>query len=302
MLRLQSILCPIDFSDESALALRWAVALAVRNQSRLTVLTAVDSLLAEAARVRLGVDLVSSDAEPALREFVRGELPQESSWTPRMAFEARIGDPPEVILEEAQRVGADLIAMGTHGSGGFQKLLLGSTAELVLRQTTRPVLAVPGVKCTSVALAADGPRFGVKQVLMATDFSKASATALQWSVDIAQHADATLVLCHVVSRSSMPTAWLSRMADVHEGRTREAQSRLEALAARVGETVKCETVVEVGRPPDAIAFIAEKRGASLIVLGLFSHSAAGSPGPGSIAYRVVSLARVPVLVVPPAET
>jgi nucleotide-binding universal stress UspA family protein len=59
-------------------------------------------------------------------------------------------------------------------------------------------------------------------------------------------------------------------------------------------------VVSLGRPAESIAMIAEERQAGLIVMGLASSKGALAPRPGSIAYRVLSLAKVPVLVVPPA--
>jgi nucleotide-binding universal stress UspA family protein len=77
---LRSILCPVDFSDHSRRALSWGAALASRYRSRLTVLTAVEPLLAEAARVRLNLDLAKAETEPALREFVRGVVPEAGAW------------------------------------------------------------------------------------------------------------------------------------------------------------------------------------------------------------------------------
>ena len=59
MIALRSLLCPVDFSEQSGHALRWAKTLARRTKGRLTVLSAVDPLLAEAARLRFSLDLVS---------------------------------------------------------------------------------------------------------------------------------------------------------------------------------------------------------------------------------------------------
>lgn len=55
---------------------------------------------------------------------------------------AREGFPPEVILGEADAVGADLIAMGTHGRTGLAHLVLGSTAERVVQRADCPVLTL----------------------------------------------------------------------------------------------------------------------------------------------------------------
>jgi nucleotide-binding universal stress UspA family protein len=63
----------------------------------------------------------------------------------------------EVILREAQNVNADLIVMGTHGRGGLPRLLLGSDAEFVLRQSPVPVLLVRGPTISKPALDVDRP-------------------------------------------------------------------------------------------------------------------------------------------------
>jgi nucleotide-binding universal stress UspA family protein len=67
---LRSILTAVDFSEHSRHALRWAGAVAARFRSRLTVISVVDPLLAEAARIRLDQDLAKTETETALREFV----------------------------------------------------------------------------------------------------------------------------------------------------------------------------------------------------------------------------------------
>ncbi|HYL27153.1 MAG TPA: universal stress protein, partial [Candidatus Nitrosotalea sp.] len=56
----------------------------------------------------------------------------------------REGRPWEAIHEAAREVGADLIVMGTHGRKGFAHFLMGSVAEVVLRESQRPVLIVRG--------------------------------------------------------------------------------------------------------------------------------------------------------------
>jgi nucleotide-binding universal stress UspA family protein len=57
MLTVRSILCPVDFSEQSRQALLWASAVAQYREAELTVLSAVEPLLAQAAGIRLGVDL-----------------------------------------------------------------------------------------------------------------------------------------------------------------------------------------------------------------------------------------------------
>lgn len=299
MLTLRSILCAVDFSDQSQHALRWAVALAVRHQSRLTVFTAVDPLLAQAARTRFGLDLPRAEMEPAIRDLMTAVLPAMTPWTPVTSIDVRVGDASDVILETADRERAGLIVMGTHGLGGFRKLLLGSTMERVLGRTHTPLLAVPGVDAPLVILDAAGPRFVMKTILMATDFSEASTNAVQWAADLAERLEVPLVLTHVVTPIVVPARWRSYVEGADEERVAHARVRLEKLSAGVADGVPREVVVSIGRPADSIASLAEERGTGLIVMGLIGDRGARAPRPGSIAYRVLCLAQVPVLVVPP---
>jgi nucleotide-binding universal stress UspA family protein len=144
------ILCPVDFSEQSRQALLWASAIAQYRGGELTVLSVVDPLLARAARIRLHIDLARADAEPALREFVEATLPEAARQASHVRMEVTVGDPSEAILQTGRRLKAELIVMGTHGLGGFQKLLLGSTTEQVLRRTEWPVLAVPAATVTAI--------------------------------------------------------------------------------------------------------------------------------------------------------
>ena len=139
----RSILSPVDFSEQSRHALRWAAVFAARFGSRLTVVSVVDPLLAEAARVRLGQDLAKQETEPALREFVAATRTSTTHAPTPIVFRTPIGDAAGSILETAETESAELIVMGTQGLGGFRKWLLGSTTERVLRRTKVPVLAVP---------------------------------------------------------------------------------------------------------------------------------------------------------------
>jgi universal stress protein A len=143
MLTVRSILCPVDFSEQSRRALVWASDIAQGRGSEVIVLSVVEPLLAQAAGIRLGVDLARTEIEPALRAFVEAALPERVRQASRIRMEVTTGRPSDVILETGHLQKVELIVMGTHGLGGLRKLLLGSTAEEVVRRTTCPVLVVP---------------------------------------------------------------------------------------------------------------------------------------------------------------
>jgi len=298
MVTLRSILCPVDFSDHSQHALQLAIALAVQHQSRLVVLTAVDPILAEAARVRFSLDLAKAETEPALRKFVTAALPTTGSWAPQIGVAVSVGDSSDAILQAAEREHSDLIVMGTHGLGGFRKLLLGSTTERVLRRTPVPLLAVPLVEQQAVVHDASRPRFNVKTIVAATDFSDSAGKAVHCAVALAQERAVPLVLTHVVIPVSVPPEWLSYVEGVDEESVEQARILLERLASDLSGQQHSDIMVRLGRPADVIASVAKERGAGLIVMGLTGQGGRLAARPGSIAYRVVCGSHVPVLVVP----
>ncbi len=295
MVTLGSILCPVDFSEQSRHALRCAGALARRSRGRVIVLSAVDPLLAEAAKVRFGLVLAQTETEPALREFVAATWLDDTARPDVAKFDVRVGEASEVILEAAARESPDLIVMGTHGLGGVRKWLLGSTTERVLRRTRIPVLAVPSATGHSVG---DSP-FEPGPILAATDFGGASARAVRWAADLAREMTSPLLLVHVVEPIVVLPQWQPFVEQADEARAAEARVRLETLAKPFAGSVECEIVVVLGRPADSIAAMAAERGAGAIVIGLAGGDWRPGSRPGSIAYRVLCVAKVPVVVVPP---
>lgn len=293
MLAERSILCPVDFSEQSRQALLWASAIAEHRDGALTVLYVIEPLLAEAARIRLGVDLVRTEAEPELRQFVEKTLPERTRAHARI--EVTVGDPSDAILLSARTQKAELIVMGTQGLGGLHKLLLGSTTERVLRRTEWPVLVVPAGAVGEPA--ADQPGVHLKKILLATDFRESAMAATQWAGDLASDLGLPLILVHVVEPVVVPSRWQALVAEFEGDRVASAERRLAALSDRFGATPTTR-VVSIGRPADTIASLAVEHGAGLVVMGLANRQDSEPRTPGSIAYRVLRLAHVPVVVVP----
>jgi nucleotide-binding universal stress UspA family protein len=138
----------------------------------------------------------------------------------------------------------------------------------------------------------------MEAILAATDFSPAESVALARAADLARQLSVALVIAHVVTPLTVPSQWETYIEGIAEESLPEAQQRLDRVLAGVPGDVRPEGVLRIGRPAESIASIAEERGAGLIVMGLVARQGALAPAPGSIAYRVLSLARVPVLVVP----
>jgi universal stress protein A len=295
MLTVRSILCPVDFSEQSRQALLWASAIARYRGGELTVLSVVEPLLAQAAGIRFGADLAHEDVEPALREFVHATLPKCLPQASPVRVEVMVGDPPQAILQAARRLKSGLLVMGTHGLGGVRKLLLGSTTEQVLRRTEWPVLVVPAGAVSAPTV--EPPGVQLRRILLATDFRESSMAALQWAADLASDISVPLVLAHVVEPVVTSPLWQPLVADFESETVASGRRMLARLSASFPDTYS-EWVVSVGPPADTIASLAMEHGAGLVVMGLANPEDSETRNPGSIAYRVLRLAHVAVVVVP----
>jgi len=143
-LKLARILVPVDFSDCSLRALDYAIALAEAFASKLILLHVVEPavypenyLVASPALDETNQNLLESARERLLelsRKRIGHRLPAETL--------VRMGRAHSEISDTAQAMGADLIILGTHGYTGLKHVLLGSTAERVVRHGPCPVLTV----------------------------------------------------------------------------------------------------------------------------------------------------------------
>ena len=138
-----SVLCPVDFSDASRGALRYAAALAEHFYADLTVLTVDDPFLADAAEAALGAKWLEQQTRQALEEFVEDGFPTRNPQLRHRRLVVETGQPAAVILRVAGETEADAIVMSTHGMSGVRKMMFGSVTERVLRDTRVPVIVTP---------------------------------------------------------------------------------------------------------------------------------------------------------------
>lgn len=141
---MDTILVPTDFSKDAETAYFAALSLLGKERSTRVVLLHVYHLPYEYTAygtIPTSLDYFR-DVEGAAEDRLTGLAEQLRQQGFQVETRAREGFPPEVILGEAAEVGADLIAMGTHGRTGLVHLVLGSTAERVVQRAHCPVLTV----------------------------------------------------------------------------------------------------------------------------------------------------------------
>jgi nucleotide-binding universal stress UspA family protein len=185
------------------------------------------------------------------------------------------GDVWPTLSAMAEKEAIDLLVIGTHGRRGVEKLLLGSTAEEILRLTQRPVLMV-GPLCS----VAPETELSLRRILHATDFSPEAEPAMQYAYSLAKAYGATLALLHVAEDVwQEPLSTRLRPADFFRERLMEKHWVVEE------EGVVPEYYVEFGPRADCILEISDKLRSELIVIGVRGtsrpHVPAHLPGPAA---------------------
>ena len=281
------ILAPVDFSEPSRTSLQFAVALARHTGAALHVLHAQDPLLAEGAR-HAGFDL-SRDTEEELGRFVADASPVSGA----APFAHVVTGPAvDVVVQTAQNLGADLIVVGSHGISGAERLVFGSTTEGLLRRAPTSVLVTPARFGSAVITEMSG----MGPVVAALDFSTQATEAAKAACRLAAMLNTPVEIVHVVPDVPALMRWRVHSESAVRARVMAAQDQLEIVTRSLGCQAPLQIKLETG---DVALHLAEAAAASsarrpILVMGRRKPGEKGG-APGSTAYRVLMLAKAPVL-------
>jgi universal stress protein A len=293
MTSIPPVLCPIDFSDSSRGALRYANTIAAHFGTRLTLLVVNDPLLLEASVIAAGRSSLAEETTREMQRFFKQTLGSQAKA--EVQFEVATGKPAPEILRVSRERGVGLIVMASHGLSGFRKLFFGSTTERVLRETTVPTLVTSANDAGPSDF--DDIRKAVRRVLIPVDLTPATAHQVAVARQIAKELTVPLLLAHIIE----PVRALSgnpALQTVETERRYRAEAELERLTSEAADGTTPEALIAYGEPAEEIAKVADDRGVGLIVMGLHSSPVLG-PRMGSVTYRVLCLAHRLVLALPP---
>jgi nucleotide-binding universal stress UspA family protein len=327
MIRVERILVPIDFSSVSRASSLYAVdlarvfnaeiiffhVLATSSFSSRLLFPETDASAADAKRL---TDAERVHCRHSLDEFLSG-LPLSGI---RHSVQLEKGIPFLRILHMARRCDPSVLIMGTHGATGLEHVIIGGTAERVIRKAGCPVLTIkPEGFETFFRKILDGARFfesrgkdtqgpqkayrfPPRKVLYPTDFSEVSRLAMDYAVFVARKANAELILLHAASPEDLALR-TEESTDGAAGPGRpEVEERMEDLVKEIGaffENLRVSARIATSRPASAILKTTIEEGVDTIVMGTHGWTSLGLLLSTRTTDRVIRDAPCPVLTIRP---
>jgi nucleotide-binding universal stress UspA family protein len=291
MLPPRAILVAIDFSDASRAAVRFAARLAVECHARLHALHVEDETVVTAAAAR-GMNVIR-EAREELRCLVDAAA---GSPPPDVALHVVVGTVSDAIIAIGEREQVDLIVLSTHGWAHATPGMISPVTQRVLLDAQRSVIVLPD------GWTAGGGDGRLGPVVVGIDDSEPSARAVTAGGSLAAALGTGIEVVHVVADSPVAPRWRHLADDIRT-------VRIEAVRTELGGRLTVMTpslpslCVESGDVAERLAdAIVPSPGRHPILLVGRASARAGGSVPGSIAARVASLARGPVLMyVEPSE-
>ena len=297
--KIQTILVPLDFSSASLGALDYAVWLAKQFRAAIHLVHVYPPDEASSVPGAAHLLLQSAEAIERLNEELTGiHRKHVPTFCPENCH-IRGGRSYEEIVRVAREIGADLIVLSTRGHSGLKHLLLGSTAERVVRNAPCPVLVARKRK---QRLKATREAFAIRTILVPTDFSQCSLAGTEYAAFLAKKLNATLRLFHAiypytnyvfVDRAGVR---LSGLAEAMEETARQEMDALKQMDFLRGLPV--ETELLPGHAVDEICAAGGEPDVDLIVTSTHGRTGLKHALIGSVAEHVVRYAERAVLVVP----
>jgi len=306
-LNIRNILVPLDSFGYARQALTCAVPLARAYRAKISLVHVAQSPVVLRTMPDGGITMPVNTArlvgvaQTHLDELADRLLPQEL----RGKLIVREGNAAAEVVAAAKRLNADLIVLSNTGRSGLRRIVLGSTAERIVRHAHCPVLTVRrGMDdSTKRLLALQQPLYprqlAWRRILVPLDFSLTSLRALKLAVALAKRCGARLLLLNVVEPNPYPTGMEGAVLVTPDATlARYARRQLTQVARRfIPKSVRTNSLIVRGRAADGIVETAEEKGADLIVLSTHGHTGLDRLLMGSTAEQVVRSAKCPVFVV-----
>ena len=300
----KTILVPLDFSRTAMQALDYATALAKQLNAQIHLMHVQ---MPDEACVVPGAGHLMRECAGSVT-FVHEKLAEiQAEQRPRFWPEnchVRTGHAYEEICNLARELKIDLIVLASRGNTGLKRIVLGSTAERVVRFSPCPVLVVRQRKrkgTVDLGLVTSGEKLRVGKILAPVDFSQCSMAGAMYAAFLSKIFGAKLCLFHAVQLPApMVVDGLSaNLSSMHGLDLKNARLDMEAFSKLdFLRDTKCAVEVRTGYPVDRICGETKEGDVDLVVISTHGRSGFNRVLLGSVAEHVVRYAECPVLVVP----
>ena len=297
-LQIRNVLVPIDFSAPSLEAIEAALPLIKHFGADLHLVHVFEPDYPASSMV--AIPLVVPELEVGERVRRLRDVAEDYSVPLRREnIHAIKGRPFEEICRLAQEIDIDLIVIATRGNTGLKHLLLGSTAERVVRYSPCPVLVVRG----SDSRKKPAPKLATfRKILVPVDFSDCSMKGLEYAKELAREFRAKLILLHSIALQYYVASDEYARYDLPlllEQIDEAAKQHMRDLVQQTNwNGVEVEASIQIGHAGQQICVEAGDRKADLIAISTHGRTGFKHVLLGSTAEYVVRHASCPVLVVP----
>ena len=292
MIRFRKILCPLDFFKASSRAFDYALRIAANYDARVHVLHVIAPVLSSVYGAPFGVEDLTASLEKESKRLLQKYKERAVKANIGLTTEVRMGDIDLGILHSIEAQKADLLVMGTHGRRGFERLILGSVTERMIRHCPVPLLTIGEAK------RASAPK--IRRILVTTDFSAGTAEAVAHALSIGQRNRGKVTLLHVLHDDAADAAGKYR-----DQLVRGIELQLHKfIPERAFEECEIETRLEAGSPSTVIPKIVKSGSYDLLVMNIHGKRLIDRALVGSTAERTLRATAgiCPVLLIPPART
>jgi len=271
-----------DFSATAQIALTHGLALARRYGAKIYLVHMISPELFRSVPRE-----VRTEAWERAREHVHHEMSALVRLAELRKFRHQTvveeGNISAGVLRLVREHAIDLLVIGTQGHRGVKRMLLGSVAEKLFRQSPCPVLIVP---------PRAGEHAGIGRIVYPTDFSKHSLQVAPHAMSLARHYRAKLILLHVVQGAAVNTV------DELTRQRRQVETRMRrAVLGKTNLAQQPVVEVEFGDPAQKIRKIAAEWQSDLVVLGVRRAKATAAHLAEGTAYQVVRQSPCAVLTI-----
>ncbi len=287
------VLVPVDFSEITNAVLRTVKTIVEAHGGEIVLFHTVSPAIYIPYPESLSVDVIDLNILQEIEETKKKEAEEKLKGLldflkPLKArFVVDVGDPRDLILEMEEKEDPDLVVIGSHKKGLIEKILIGSTAEKVVKHSTKPVLVIKGSE----------PTFR-KKVLLAYDFSKTAERTVEFALSFLKPFQVEIKILHIDEPIDLPLVERIGKA-LYEKYREEKKKYLDKIKDKFEEAgFKVSSEFASGRDPaeEIVDHVQKDKDIELVIMGSKGLSGLKRILLGSTSTEVFRKVEIPILI------